>query len=169
MNSDAFLLSIAYNEALLSPDPSNQNGAILLDSAGRIIGSGCNKPLPKTQFTPEMMLTDRDWKLFNTEHAEREAIYDAVRKQASDHTIIIPGSTLVCPWFACGDCARAIAGTGVRRVIGHKQRMDTTPERWKASVDAGLKLLTDHGVELRFYDGVVDASPIIVNGSLWKP
>jgi hypothetical protein len=47
--------------------------------------------------------------------------------------------------------------------------MDMTPDRWKASVDAGLQLLRDCGVELEFYEGHVGAEQIIVNGELWKP
>ncbi len=58
---------------------------------------------------------------------------------------------------------------GIKKVIGHQQRMDQTPDRWKASVQAGLDLLKSHDVELEFYDGNVGCSSIIVNGQSWQP
>ena len=157
------LLTLTYQSAKLSPDPSNQNGALLFDCDGQIISTGNNCFSSRLDVT-EDMLTNREKKLFYIEHAERNAIYSAVKRNAQ-----VCGSTMVCQWFACSDCSRAIALCGISRVIGHKQRMDQTPDRWKASVDAGLKYLTDHGVDLEFYDGKIGCEPIIVNGELWYP
>lgn len=162
----------AYKEAVKSPDPSNQNGAILVERewskhfcyTEEIVAYGYNTFPPQIPITPEL-LNDRDQKLFFIEHAERYCIYNGVRNRAN-----FDRCTLYVPWFACSDCARAIGLVGIRKVIGHKQRMDTTPERWKKSVDAGLDYLIKLGVELEFYDGpIFDAPSILVNGQFWNP
>jgi dCMP deaminase len=165
MNDDQIksFLGQAYSAAATSPDKSNQNGAVLVREPF-FIAAGCNTFPPGVDVTEEL-LNDRDKKLFYIEHAERNAIFRAVREGVWVH-----GTTLVCPWAACSDCARAIILCGIRRVIVHKQRMDMTPERWVASVSAGLKLLQTGGVEVSVFDGVLNNCPkILVNGAPWQP
>lgn len=152
-----------YDWARFSPDPSNQNGAVILDHTGAAIVAACNEFPEGVVVTPEH-LTDRDKKLFYIEHAERGAVYKAAREYGQ-----IRGFTMVCPWFACCDCARAIILSGIKHVIGHKQRMAETPERWKANVDEALVMLKNCGVTMEFYDGVLECDPIIVNGQPWQP
>jgi deoxycytidylate deaminase len=143
----------AYLQAALSPDPSNQNGAIIInplrDNGGyitgyRTIAKAHNGFHPAIRYTRENLL-DRDWKLKYIEHAERAVIY---QRGLFRHDEI-----MVCPWFACIDCARAIVLSGCKLVVGHKQRMDLTPDRWKQSVQDGHDYMTDCGVEMYFYDG----------------
>lgn len=152
----------AYDWARKSPDPSNQNGAVVVSDDGYQFGGGCNTFPPGTVPTSEQ-LQDRDWKLSHIEHAERYALYDTASHWSTS------GLILVCPWFACDACARAILLCGIKRVVGHQQRMDTTPERWKASVDAGLNILRRGGVELTFISHVFGDEPILANGQLWVP
>lgn len=156
------LLQQAYDQARQSPDPSNQNGGIAADDNGFVYGRGYNGFTTGIIPTAEQ-LNDRDWKLSHIEHAERATIFDVASWRDTSDLI------LVCPWFACDACARAIVMCRIRKVIGHKQRMDTTPERWRASVDAGLNILRSGGVELRFVDHVFNVEPIRVNGQLWVP
>lgn len=75
----------------------------------------------------------------------------------------------MCPWAACSDCARAIAMSGIRKVIVHQQRMDMTPERWKASVEVGLNIIRKCGAVIEYVDAKIGGNPIIVNGELWYP
>lgn len=157
------LLRRCYETASHSPDRSNQCGALLYHpGVGGVIGEGCNKFPNKVVVTPEL-INDRERKLFYIEHAERNSIYDAI---ASGNGDLIPGSIMICPWFACADCARAILLSGIKRVIGHQERMAKTPDRWKASVDAGLDLLRLHDVQLEFYGGMLNSKPILVNTEL---
>lgn len=46
------------------------------------------------------------------EHAERNAIYDACK-----YGISLKGTTAYLPWFPCADCARALVGVGVVRMV----------------------------------------------------
>lgn len=157
------LLIAAYQMAKDSPDPSNQNGAVIVNHRYSIIATGRNEFPKKVQITPEL-LADRDTKLFYIEHAERNAIFNGVYND-----IEIPGRIMVCPWFACSDCARAIILCGISKVIGHKQRMEQTPERWVKSVNAGIELMKLHGVKIELIDAQLGCDPVIVNGNLWQP
>lgn len=159
-----YYLKVCYDLAKHSPDSSNQNAAIIVDrNNGIILSTGINTFHESIKWDQEK-IKDRDWKLFHIEHAERNAIYPMAK-----YGVKTFGQVMICPWFACGDCARAILFSGIKKVVGHKERMDATAERWKASVEAGLKILTDGGVELEFYSGKINADPIIVNGEYWHP
>ena len=152
-------LKSAYREAKKSPDQSNQNGAVLV-GGGYTFLRDCNR----FPYGFKGNVQDREEKLFYIQHAER-----AVILQAAARGLATKGLTLVCPWFACGDCAKAIIFAGIKRVVGHKRRMEMTPTRWKANVEKALEYLNDNGIELEFYDGELGCEPIIVNGELWQP
>jgi deoxycytidylate deaminase len=158
----------AYKMASKSPDLSNQNGAVLIDDNFKEISNGNNnffeKYIINSGQKPEDLVKNRDIKLFYIEHAERSTIFNAVKNNINP-----VGKVLICPWFACDSCARAIIGCGISKVIGHQQRMNMTPERWKASVDAGLDMLRKCDVEIEFYDGDLNMDFYIkVNGENWK-
>lgn len=149
-----------------SPDPSNQNGAVLLDGCDPyvILGVGCND-FGCIQYTNEQLL-DRDWKLAHIEHAERAALFSGALEDSTK------GSILVCPWAACTDCARAIGRMGVKTLIVHGKRMKTTPERWIKSVEHGLSIVRAHGCDVVYYDGPVSLPEdytIKANGEDWSP
>ena len=149
----------AYWEATKSPDPSNQNGAVLVGHSIPLIAD-CNR----FPYGFKGNIEDRDEKLFYIQHAERAVILAAAARGLGTD-----GLVLVCPWVACGDCAKAVIFAKIKRVVGHKQRMDLNPERWKENVEKANQYLIDCGVELEFYDGELGCEPIIVNGKLWQP
>ena len=107
-------------------------------------------------------------KLTYMEHAEQDVIL-----RAAYHGIKTQGALLFCPWFACADCARAIIGAGIATVIGHKQMMEKTPERWQSAIDAADVMLDEAGVKRYYYDGpIFDESEnfsILFNGETWNP
>ena len=59
---------------------------------------------------------------------------------------------MVCPWFSCPDCARAIIQAGIIKCVGLKQ--SPMSPRWIEEVKQGLDLLKEAGVELIFLDNV---------------
>ena len=157
-------LRVAYDRAALSPDRSNQNGAVLLsNNNGLCAGWGYNNFTPGIEYTTEH-LANRDWKLAHIEHAERTAIFDAARQGNQ-----IEGGILVCPWAACSDCARAIVLSGIALVVVHKQRMNMTPDRWKQSVEVGMNIIRSGGVRIESIDSTIGGNTIIVNGEAWQP
>src|SRR6478752_7606232 len=107
------LMRMAYQEALKSPDPSTQNGGIGLDSGGTIIAKGCNDFTHGMEVTSDLF--ERPKKYAYIEHAERNVLFDSVWRQ-SGHI-----HTLVVPWAACADCARAIVQCGVHTLVRHQR------------------------------------------------
>ena len=155
------ILRQCYDVAKRSPDKSNQNGAALVSPIRYdLILLGWNRfPIGF-----DVDVNDRSEKLFYIEHAERDVLFRAAKSGIS--TV---GRVLVCPWAACGDCARAIIFSGIQRLIVHKQRMEMTPDRWKANVEKAGRYMIDCGVEIEYFDGKVGGGPILVNGELWYP
>jgi dCMP deaminase len=161
--NDLLLMMAAYEEAQGSPDPSTQNGALILNASGLVIARGHNTFPKGVRVTPERL--ERPLKYSYIEHAERNAILHAARIGAATER-----ATMICPWFACADCGRAIIGAGIERVIGHKRMFDETPERWKNSIDDAWTMFHESGVETVLIDGTLpEAPPIRFNGVMWQP
>lgn len=158
------LLERAYEAALHSRDPSTQNGAVIISPlTGQILVEGCNNFPHGVKETPERW--ERPLKYFYVEHAERAAILESARIGLATN-----GLWMVCPWFACADCARAIALCGITKVIGYKRQFDASPERWLDSINEANKMLDDCGVVREYYSHNLDLDfQIRFNGKLWTP
>ena len=166
MPSTVEYLRIAYRVAMtMSDDPATQNGSVLVTLDGNVLVDA--NRLPDGIYC-DLSKVDRDTKLQRIEHAERNVL-----QQAGKKGICTEGATMYVPWFACCSCARAIIGHGVKRVVGHRQMMDRTPERWMAEIEAADQLLDQAGVIREYYDGKVseDDSPLLprFNGAIWTP
>lgn len=142
-----------------SDDRSNQNAAILIAEDGRM--SFAANRLPPGVEKLEERIVQRPTKYAYVEHAERGVIYEAARAG-----ICTAGSTMICPWYACADCARAIKLAGVKQVIGHLQRQNLTPDRWSGSVNHGDVILKESGINCLYYDGTIDGLNVLVNEQL---
>ncbi len=160
------LLRVAYQAALNSPDPSSQNGAVLL---GYDIW-GCGHEILTTGYNhfydgiPEEV-EDREKKLQRIEHAERDVIFKAARSG-----VITQGMVMVCPWAACYDCARAMIGAGISTLVTHLPRYRLTHDPWKTQVDEALDWLICSGMEVDMVnEPIPDTKPIRIGGRLWSP
>jgi dCMP deaminase len=149
-----------------SDDPDTQNGAVLvsLDPEKPAIEGANGFPLGMVG-TPERL--QRPAKYLYIEHAERGVIYEAA-------ALGIPtsGATLYCPWFACVDCARAIIQAGIRRVVGHQDMLDKTPDRWQESIAQANAMLDEAKVAREYVHGkLFDDENFIVlfDGKPWSP
>ena len=146
-----------------SQDPSTQLAALLKDDSNGIIAMECNNIPYQVKHTEER------WKRPNkynyVEHAERNVLYKAAKVGMA--TL---GSTMYCPWFSCSDCARAIIQCGIKRVIGHKEYFDKTPDRWNESCNIGIEMLKEAGVHCVVWSGVVGGrTSILVDGKEFSP
>lgn len=151
-----FMLA-AYLEARKSPDESNQNGAVIIDPAAPDVSHvGFNDFLfPGAEKFP------RPQKYWFVTHAEEAAC----RSSGEGENLV-----MFCPWAACSGCARDIFFTGVKRLYVHKQRMLTTPDRWRDEVEASLAMLAKKGVTITEVDLKFDLGfTIKVNGEDWTP
>jgi len=144
-------------------DPSTQNGAIIVnEDTGEIISYGANYFPNNVIDLPERW--ERPIKYSYVEHAERNAIYQAVFNGES-----VRGLTMYCYWAACADCARAIIQSGIRRLVTHKIIMDATPDHWKASIEVAFQMMREAGVQLDQVEDPIDDIQIRFNGKLWTP
>ncbi len=157
-------LKAAYTLAAKSPDPSTQNGAVIVDESDRIIGEGCNV------FPEGVIESDDRWerplKYKFIEHAERSAVYDAAKRGNPTN-----GLTMYCPWSACSDCARAIIRSGIKTLVGHegiraKVRKD---DKWLHEIAIADQMFKEAGVEVILVDAFLNSEPVRFEGNLWTP
>lgn len=141
-------MSDAYVLARTSPDPSTQNAAILFNPDGRIVGADCNRFPSGVEYTDQRW--ERPLKYEVIEHAERNSIYSAARLGWSTQD-----STMVVPWAACADCARAIIQSGVKRLVRHKQSTVRGQGRnWDGSISIADVMLHEAEIEIIDLDWV---------------
>lgn len=152
----------AYSLSTDSPDPSTQVGAIVYNEDLERVSWGCNEFTRGVTVTPELL--ERPTKIVWIEHAERNALFDALCRHQD-----VRAGTMVCPWAACVECAKAIVQGGIDTLVRHKQAADRTPERWSESLNVATEILTLGGVEIIDYDGPVGAVPVLQDGKLWTP
>ncbi len=154
-------LYLAYVEASHSPDESSQNGALLIGRTG--IAKAHNKPSPGIDLA-DIPSDFNGNKYVYMEHAERGAIYSAAANGISTR-----GATLICPWAACYDCARAIVAAGITKLVRHANASALTTERWAESVFFGDVLMEAAGVEIIEYDGKIGAPSVRFDKQVWNP
>lgn len=134
------LLDIASHIGAQSPDPSRKNGALILVD-GAVVASGYNRLPDGVLDSPARWV--RPAKYWYVEHAERDAIYLAVRRGAP-----LVGATLVCPWAACADCARALIGVGISVLVRDPRRLIDYDPYWTAEIRVGDIMLREAGVQI---------------------
>lgn len=157
-----YLLQSAYRFALNSPDPSTQNGALIFDPELLLLAAGTNRfPLGVKETTERWA---RPLKYEFVEHAERNSIY---RCAVLGHSTA--GATMVCPWAACSDCARAIVCARIVRLVRHQDASDRSPERWIESIKVADTILQEGGVEIIDIAGPVDGPELLHSEVLWTP
>ena len=157
-------MKYAIQQALNSPDPSTQNGAVLVSNGILRNETSAWNSFPNGVYTDENRW-QRPQKYHYVEHAERNAIYNAARQGISTN-----GSTLVCVWAACSDCARAIIQSGISELITINTNDDETDQRWKESNQFGLEMLNEVGIKIVKLDSVYgNLTPILRNGVKWLP
>lgn len=154
----------AYRNATLSPDPSTQNGAVLLAENGVQIGEGCND-FPRG-VNPVHWTGPKEGKYARVVHAETAAIFDASRK--GNYTLF---TTLVCPWAACSNCAKHIAAAGVSRLVRHTFTNNgvTDNNHWYADCQIGDEILREAGIEIIEIEPVPTDIKLRRDGSIWTP
>ena len=158
-------MRMCYGRALSSPDPSTQNAAVLCQPNGRYIWP----TLSINQFPRGVVSNATRWerplKYSIVEHAERNAIYAAARLG-----IATEGLTMVCPWAACADCARAIIQAGIRRLVVHTPDEVPAADHWDISINTAMTMLDEAGVTVVEIVGAIGSlPPILRNGELFTP
>ena len=138
-----YSLNIADVVRTKSKDPSTQVGAVIVGPNNQIVSTGFNGfPRGINEWSPKRW--ERPLKYSYVEHAERNAIYNAVRP-------ILEGCTMYTVGFGppnvpCTDCARAVIQSGIIRVVGRPTK--PAAERWTDNLAVANEMLAEAGVHV---------------------
>ncbi len=152
MNNDQKYLDFAMQQSFASKDKSSKVGATIVSGPGNmigpdwILGEACNGfPLGVVDQADRHTRPAKYW---FTEHAERNAIFAAVRDGNSLMGATLYYASLMPGFPPCCDCARAIIQSGISRVVGKTGDLDDSLWRpdWKDSMIAAREMLYEAGV-----------------------
>ena len=118
---DKRFLEIATNISTWSKDRSTKVGCVIVGPHSEIRSVGYNG-FPRGVDDNIDSRHERPIKYKWTEHAERNAIFNAVLSGITLHDC-----TLYNTWYPCADCARAIIQTGIRTVVCGKAPDNSNP------------------------------------------
>lgn len=125
---------------------STKVGCVIVGEAGQILSTGYNG-FPRNVDDDDVERYQRPEKYLWTEHAERNAIYNAARSGLS-----LVGSTLYVGWHPCADCARGVIQSGITTVA---IRTAVIPERWTNSCDVARIMFNEANVRVWSMDAGV--------------
>lgn len=141
---DGRWLGLADQTASWSKDRSTKVGCVVVGDANQVLTMGYNG-FPRGVNDDIDQRHERPEKYLWTEHAERNAIYNAAR-----HGIALEGATIYLPWYPCADCARAIIQVGIATVVG------VVPDKsylgWGPEFEVAEIMLEEAGVKVRFVE-----------------
>ncbi len=141
---DARWLELARQIGSWSKDPSTKVGCVIIGSARQILSAGYNG-LPREVSDSVAARSERPEKYLWTEHAERNAIYNAAR-----HGVALDETSMYVPWFPCADCARAIIQAGIWELVTVELSLDDPlRDRWKDHHEVAKIMFFEAGVEVR--------------------
>lgn len=114
MNWDELFIKQAMLIAEKSKDPSTKVGCVIVGEGNVILSMGFNG-FPRKINEKDDSRWQRPEKYIWTEHAERNAIFNAAR-----HGIKLEGATAYLNWEPnpCSDCTRALIQAGIRELVG---------------------------------------------------
>lgn len=148
MNWLEYFVQIAQVVKQKSKDRSTTIGAVIIGEGKQIISTGYNSfPRGIDDYKEERY--DRPEKYQWTEHAERNAIYNAARSGVSTD-----GTTMVLSCgLPCTDCARGIIQAGIKRVFCLHSELDPLHRRklWRDKFIRSEQMLTEAGVKIIYY------------------
>ncbi|ORE90237.1 deoxycytidylate deaminase [Stappia sp. 22II-S9-Z10] len=144
MSWDDYFMGMARFAARKSKDRSRRVGAVIVDERNVVVSTGWNG-FPRGIDDTVEARHERPTKYRWTEHAERNAIYNAAATGARtlDCTIY---STL----YPCADCARAIIQAGIVELV-------TTEPDWSETTHGhtvAREMLAEARVDVRFVERV---------------
>ena len=157
MDWDQLFMNMVYLIAKKSKDKSTHIGAVIIGPVYEVISvgynsfvRGCNDDVPERQERPE--------KYFWFEHAERNAILNAVRIGVS--TI---GCTMYTQAMPCMDCARSIVQSGISQVIldqTFENKLYGSRAKWDEHHTKTSTLFKECGVNVRY----IKIKPVEIDG-----
>src|ERR1043165_3149896 len=126
-----------------SKDRSRKVGCTIVGPKNEIRSTGYNG-FPRGLDDAAGYRHERPTKYRWTEHAERNAIYNAARIG-----IAVEGCRMYIPWYPCMDCARAIVQSGLSEIICVQP--DLSDPQWAADFAEVPQMLDEAGVKVRWW------------------
>lgn len=141
---DERLMALAQHIGGWSQDRSRKVGCVIVSPGNDILATGFNG-FPRGIDDSVEERHERPAKYLWTEHAERNAIFNATRIG-----VRLLGASMYLPWFPCVDCARAIIQVGIVKLIAF--RPDLNDDTWGNTFAVSSSLLTEAGVEVSYME-----------------
>jgi len=138
---DGRWLALAREVGSWSKDRSTKVGCIIIGDGKRMLSAGYNG-FPRGVDDDIDARHERPLKYLLTEHAERNAIYNAARNGAD-----LWDSVMYSTLYPCADCARAIIQSGIVKVITPEP--DWSLPGWADSFAASKIMFREAGVRVR--------------------
>ncbi|MCC9622524.1 dCMP deaminase family protein [Thalassospira sp. MA62] len=148
-------LELAAHISGWSKDRSTQVGAVVIGPKKEIRAVGYNG-FPRGVEDNIEKRHQRPEKYAYTEHAERNAIYNASYTGTS-----LDGCALYVTHFPCCDCARAIIQAGISEVYVDQEKL--TPdflERWEQDMTISTEMFAEAGVSVRVIASDGETAPL---------
>ncbi|MFA6679054.1 MAG: dCMP deaminase family protein [Candidatus Methanomethylophilaceae archaeon] len=138
-----YFMGMAELTAKKSKDRSTKVGCVIVNIFNSVISAGYNG-FPRGVDDDLEYRHQRPFKLYWTEHAERNAIYNAARYgiPTDNCSMYISGHG-----WPCSDCARAIAQSGISKVVTMEGKFEGEGD-WAENCRIGSEILIEAGVAL---------------------
>lgn len=150
---DARFLRLAHEVSTWSKDRTTQVGAVIVGDDKTPGPYGYNG-FPRNVDDDAEDRHQRPTKYRWTEHAERNAIYNAARIGMG-----LKGCTMYVTHVPCADCARAIVQVGIREVVVDQACQEDRGfnDRWDEDSQVTREMLKEAGVTFRMAEATEDA------------
>jgi dCMP deaminase len=158
---DLRFLELAAFTGGWSKDTSAKTGCVFVGVDMLVRSSGFNGFVRGVDDT-QPQRHDRPAKYFWTEHAERNAIFNAARVGIS-----LVDTTCYVNWFPCIDCARAIIQVGARRLVGLEP--NSADPKWGTDFELATVMFKEVGLQVDLFNiprlgaRAITASPVAGN------
>jgi dCMP deaminase len=140
-NWDRRFMNLAIHIGGWSKDRSTKVGCVIVGPDNEVRSLGFNG-FPRDVDDDVDDRHARPQKYLWTEHAERNAIYNAARVG-----VPVLGCRMYLPWYPCADCARAIVQAGIEELIAVEP--DWEDSQWGTHFKFSQILFTEVGIKVR--------------------
>jgi len=148
MDWDTFFMSLVYLIGMKSKDDSTHLGAVIVAEDNTIISVGYNGLPRGVRYSYQRQ--QRPEKYYWFEHAERNAVFNAIRIGAN-----IKDSIMYTNGTPCCDCARAVIQAGIKKVIVDKSWDSGNKDIWLEQSKKSRVMFAEAGIELVEWDGEI--------------
>lgn len=139
---DKFFVEMADFVSQKSKDPSTKIGAVIVGQDNEVVAIGFNGFPRSVEDTNVPTRYERPTKYEYTEHAERNAIFNAARIGASVHGCSLYMNAHPVP---CTDCTRAVIQSGISTIIGPTE--SKMGPHWEDNLRTAKTMLEEAGIE----------------------